>query len=71
MATIVVTSPAPGYTGTRASVTFQNGRAEVEADNAPALAYFARHGYAVDTPPPAAKKEPRARAAETPAEVDG
>ena len=71
MAAIAITAPAPGFTGTRAGVVFRDGRGEVDADDAPALAYFERHGYAVDTPPPATKKEPRARAAETPAEADG
>ena len=64
MATRTISTPDPGFTGTRAGVVFRDGRGEVEADNASALAYFARHGYAVDTPPPATKKEPRARAAE-------
>jgi hypothetical protein len=64
MATVAVTAPDPGFTGTRAGVTFHDGRGEVETDNAGALAYFARHGYAVDAPSIAAKKGPRARAAE-------
>ena len=66
MTTRTVTAPDPGFAGARAGVVVPRRRGEVEADDASALAYFARHGYAVDTPPPATKKEPRARAAETP-----
>jgi hypothetical protein len=71
MTTRTVTAPAPGFAGARAGVVFREGRGEVDAADAPALAYFERHGYAVDTPPPATKKEPRARAVETPAEAAG
>ena len=63
MATVVITAPAQGFTGTRAGVTFRDGRGEVDADNAGALAYFARHGYAIDAGPTPPKKEPRARTA--------
>jgi hypothetical protein len=70
MSTRRVTAPDPGFAGARAGVVFCDGRGEVDAGDEPALAYFARHGYGVDTPPPT-KKEPRARAAETPAEADG
>jgi hypothetical protein len=71
MTTRTISTPDAGFTGTRAGIVFRDGRGEVEVDNAEALAYFARHGYAVDTPPPATKKEPRARTAATPAEADG
>ena len=50
MATRTISAPDPGFTGTRAGVVFRDGRGEVDADNAAALAYFARHGYPVDTP---------------------
>ncbi len=50
MATRTISTPDPGFTGTRAGVVFRDGRGEVDADNAAALAYFARHGYAVDVP---------------------
>lgn len=63
MATVTVAAPDPGFTGTRAGVTFQDGRGEVDADNASALAYFARHGYAVDVAATPSQKEPRGRAA--------
>ncbi len=59
----IVTAPAPGFTGTRAGVSFRDGRGEVDADNAAALAYFARHGYALDAHPASTKKEARGRAA--------
>ena len=72
MATRTITSPDPGFSGSRAGVPFRDGRAEVDADDAGALAYFERHGYAVDSPrSPATKKEPRTRPAETPVEEDG
>jgi hypothetical protein len=72
MAAITIAAPDAGFSGTRAGVVFRDGRGEVDADNAPALAYFERHGYAVDTPrSPTTKKEPRARAAEAPVEEDG
>lgn len=64
MATIVINAPDPGFTGTRAGVDFQDGRGEVEADNASALAYFARHGYTLDEPSAPAKKNRRARPVE-------
>jgi hypothetical protein len=70
MATIAVTAPTPAFTGERAGVTFQDGRGEVEADNASALAYFARHGYVLDEPAaPAKRGRTPARAAE--ADLDG
>jgi hypothetical protein len=37
---------------------------EVDPDNASALAYFARHGYPVDTPSPARRGKPTAKVAE-------
>ena len=70
MATITIGTPDPGFAGTRAGVVFRDGRGEVDADNAPALAYFARHGYAVGTPSTPTKKELRGRAAATPADSD-
>ena len=70
MATHTIGTPDPGFTGTRAGVVFRDGRGEVDADNAPALAYFARHGYAIDAPSTPTKKEPRARAAAAPADDD-
>lgn len=66
MATLAIGTPDPGFSGTRAGVVFRDGRGEVDADNAAALAYFARHGYAVDVPSTPTKKEPRARAAAAP-----
>ena len=69
MATIAVIAPDPRFTGTRAGVPFQDGRGEVEADNASALAYFARHGYALDEPAaPAKRGRTPARAAEVAAD---
>lgn len=70
MATHTIGTPDPGFTGTRAGVVFRDGRGEVDADNAGALAYFARHGYAIDVPSTPTKKELRARAAAAPAEPD-
>lgn len=70
MATITIGTPDPGFTGTRAGVDFSDGRGEVDADNAGALAYFARHGYAVDVQGSPAKKVPRARAASAPRDSD-
>ena len=64
MTTRTVTAPDPGFAGARAGVVFRDGRGEVNTDDAPALAYFARHGYAVDTPPPARRGRPAAKAAE-------
>ena len=64
MATRTITTPDPGFSGTRAGVVFRDGRGEVDGDNAPALAYFARHGYPVDTPSPARRGRPTAKAAE-------
>ncbi len=58
-----VTAPVPSFSGTRAGVSFRDGRGEVDPDNASALAYFARHGYAIDAPSPSTKKEARGRAA--------
>jgi hypothetical protein len=57
MAAISITAPNPGFTGTRAGVAFEDGRGEVDADDAVALAYFARHGYAIGTLPAAPRKE--------------
>jgi hypothetical protein len=74
MATRTVTAPDPGFGGARAGVVFRDGRGEVDADDAPALAYFERHGYAVDTPSPARRGRPTAKAPEAeaaePAEAD-
>lgn len=70
MATRTISTPDGGFSGTRAGVVFRDGRGEVDADDAAALAYFARHGYPVDTPAPPTKKEPRGRAAATPADGD-
>jgi hypothetical protein len=58
-----VTAPAPDFTGTRAGVSFRDGRGEVDADNVAALAYFARHGYAIEPHSTPTKKEARGRAA--------
>jgi hypothetical protein len=72
MAALTIGAPDAGFTGTRAGVVFRDGRAEVDAEDAPALAYFERHGYTIDVPrSPTTKKEPRARAAEAPVEEDG
>lgn len=71
MATITIGTPDPGFTGTRAGVAFRDGRGEVDADNAPALAYFARHGYALDEPPtPTRRGRAPAREAEAPIDAD-
>ncbi len=56
MTTRTISTPDPGFTGTRAGVVFRDGRGEVEADDASALAYFARHGYALDEPAAPAKR---------------
>ena len=64
MTTRTITTPDPGFSGTRAGVVFREGRGEVDADDASALAYFARHGYPVDTPSPARRGKPTAKAAE-------
>lgn len=64
MATVTVTAPDPGFTGTRAGVPFEDGRGEVDAANASALAYFARHGYAVEARPTPTKKERASAAAD-------
>lgn len=63
MATVTVAAPDSAFAGTRAGVLFEHGRAEVDADDAPALAYFARHGYVVVEAPASAKRG-RAKAAE-------
>jgi hypothetical protein len=68
MATRTISTPDPGFSGTRAGVVFRDGQGEVDASDAPALAYFARHGYPVDTPSPARRGRAKARAAETAAE---
>ena len=64
MATRTISTPDPGFSGTRAGVVFREGRGEVDTDNAPALAYFARHGYPVDTPSPTRRGRASAKAAE-------
>lgn len=58
-----VTAPVPGFTGTRAGVSFRDGRGEVDPDNAAALAYFARRGYSIEPHATSTKKEARGRAA--------
>ena len=70
MATRRISAPDPGFSGTRAGVVFRDGRGEVDAADASALAYFARHGYPVDTASPSPSRGGRAaaRAAESPAE---
>jgi hypothetical protein len=64
MTTRTVTAPDPGFAGARAGVVFREGRGEVDAEDAAALAYFERHGYAVDTPSPSRRGRPTAKAAE-------
>jgi hypothetical protein len=64
MATRTIATPDPGFSGTRAGVIFRDGRGEVDSDDASALAYFARHGYPVDTPAPARRGRAKAKAAE-------
>lgn len=64
MATRTITTPDPGFNGTRAGVVFRDGVAVVDADDAPALAYFARHGYPVDTPSPARRARGKAKPTE-------
>jgi hypothetical protein len=64
MATRTITAPDPGFSGTRAGVVFRDGVAEVDSDNAAALAYFARHGYPVDTPAPGRRGRGKAKVAE-------
>lgn len=66
MATRTITAPDAGFSGTRAGVVFRDGRGEVDADDAGALAYFARHGYPVDTPSPARRGRSTAKAARPP-----
>ena len=70
MATRTIATPDPGFSGTRAGVVFRDGRGEVDEGDTGALAYFARHGYPVDTPSPSPSRRGRAtaRAAESPAE---
>lgn len=70
MATRTISTPDAGFSGTRAGVIFREGRGEVDADDASALAYFARHGYPVDTPSPARRGRPTAKAAEAPVEAE-
>ena len=68
MATRTISTPDGGFSGTRAGVVFRDGRGEVDADNAAALAYFARHGYPIVTASPIRRGRATARAAETAAE---
>ena len=68
MAARTISTPDPGFSGTRAGVVFRDGVAVVDADNATALAYFARHGYPVDTSSPTRRGRATARAAEPAAE---
>ena len=70
MATRRISTPDEGFSGTRAGVVFRDGQGEVDADDASALAYFARHGYPVDTPArsPSRRGRATARVAESPAE---
>lgn len=42
-----ITTPVKGFTGTVVGVTFSDGQGETE--NEAALAYFARHGYTVES----------------------
>lgn len=48
MATVTITSPAPGFAGTVAGVQFKNGQGAVDRSDVNALAYFRRHGYGLD-----------------------
>jgi hypothetical protein len=64
MTTRTINTPDPGFSGTRAGVVFRDGVAVVDADNGPALAYFARHGYPVDTPSPTRRGRASTKAAE-------
>ena len=64
MTTRTVNAPDPGFGGARAGVVFRDGRGDVDTDDAPALAYFERHGYAVDTPSPSRRGRPTAKASE-------
>jgi len=70
MATRTISTPDPNFSGTRAGVIFRDGRGEVEADDASALAYFARHGYPVDTLAPARRGRGKAKAAEAQDEAE-
>ena len=45
-----VTAPVEGFTGTVVGVQFKDGHGET--DNEAALAYFARHGYAIKADSP-------------------
>lgn len=49
-----VTTPVEGFNGTVAGVDFVNG--EGSTDDANAIAYFHRHGYAVADGKPTRKK---------------
>ena len=69
MTKLTITAPDPRFAGARAGVVFRDGRGEVDPDDARALAYFERHGYAVDTVPRATRKELLARAAELGLEI--
>jgi hypothetical protein len=71
MASRTIATPEPGFSGTRAGVAFRDGVAVVDSGDTSALAYFARHGYPVDTAPaPARRGRPKAKAAERVAEAD-
>lgn len=70
MTTRKITTPDAEFSGTRAGVVFRDGRGEVDADDAGALAYFARHGYPVDTPSPARRGRPTAKPGERAAKAD-
>jgi hypothetical protein len=54
--TMRITAPVEGFTGTVANVEFVGGVGETE--NANAVAYFVRHGYAVEGGEAAAPKPP-------------
>ena len=49
MATRTISRPGPGLHRHPGRGRLPRRRGEVDADNAAALAYFARHGYPVDT----------------------
>ena len=70
MAARTIAAPDPGFSGTRAGVVFRDGVAVVDSGDASALAYFARHGYPVDTPAPARRGRAKAKAAERAVEAD-
>lgn len=64
MTRLTIAAPDGSFSGSRAGVVFRDGRGEVDASDTLALAYFARHGYAIDTAPSLTRKDLLARAAE-------